>query len=66
MSEQGQVSEDGQWQWDAEANDWKPIEGAADTGAEGGAEEGTEQVATVDPDVVANMMDAAEQEASEA
>ncbi|MGH9116413.1 MAG: hypothetical protein ACRD0A_00560 [Acidimicrobiales bacterium] len=58
------MSEDGYWQWDAEANDWTPVQqsgetaGGGDTDAQGGTE--------VKADEVANMMEAAEQQAGEA
>jgi hypothetical protein len=75
MSEQGTLSEDGNWWWDAEANEWKPVEGAAEgaSSGEGGASseggesgEGASQGAEVTEDTVASMMAAAEQEATEA
>lgn len=74
MSEQGTLSEDGNWWWDAEANEWKPVEGAEGTSSgEGGASseggesgEGATQGPEVTEETVANMMASAEQEAAEA
>lgn len=71
MSEQGTLSEDGNWWWDAEAQEWKPVEGAdPSSGSSSASTESTEGAPEGGPDVsedtVANMMTSAEQEASEA